>query len=109
MIGALIAIRNAPKVLEAFNRPDLEIFLSDWVDDATLVYPRVNAGVSGTHTGKIAIHWDTEATNRDGYRIQNSGVNVMTISCGKLIHFHKSNFDTGKKFRAAWVEGNPRE
>jgi hypothetical protein len=32
MIGTLIAKRNAPQVLEAFNRRDLEIFLKDRTD-----------------------------------------------------------------------------
>lgn len=55
MIGALIAKRNVPKTLEALNRRDLETYLKDWVDDATLVHPGDVPGVSGTHTGKEAM------------------------------------------------------
>ena len=50
MIGALIARRKASEGFEALNRRDLEVFLKDWADDATFIYPGDVSGVSGTHT-----------------------------------------------------------
>ena len=55
-----------------------------------------------TGNNVIILNWEADATNRDGFRIQNSGVNVMTVAGGKVTHVHTYIFDTGEKFRAAW-------
>ena len=55
-----------------------------------------------TGNNVVIMSWDADATNRDGYRIQNSGVSVMEIQAGKLTHIQQYIFDTGEKFRTAW-------
>jgi len=139
MIGAIIAKRKVAKGFDIFNNRDLDGYLRDWREDATLVYPGDIPAVSGIHTGKAAIrefyerdfdqfptlkitlrdvaisnlfdmvgnnvivlHWEADATNREGYRIQNSGVNILKVKGGKVIHLHTYIFNTGKEFQTAW-------
>lgn len=145
MIGAFLAKRNIPKALEALNNRDLEAFLKDWAEDATLVHPGDVPGVSGTHSGKsairafyrreleqfpklritpkhiaissildltgnnvVAMHWDADLTNGDGFRLQNSGVSILTIRDRKVVRMQNFVFDTGERFRTAWGHGKPK-
>jgi ketosteroid isomerase-like protein len=39
MIGAIIAKRKAHDLFAARNRGDIDAFLADWADDATLIFP----------------------------------------------------------------------
>ena len=54
MIGAWIAKRNVPAAFAALNNHDIRVFLKDWRNDATFVYPG-DITVSGTYTGRDAI------------------------------------------------------
>jgi ketosteroid isomerase-like protein len=46
--------------------------------------------------------WEADVTNRDGYRLQNSGITVMKIKRGKAVHVKQYIFDTGEEFSKAW-------
>ena len=146
MIGAILAKRNIPKVIESLNNRDLDTFLKDFADDAVLMQPGGVPGVSGTHAGKPAIrafyeyeleqfpklrlspkhiaidnildmtgnnvvimHWEADMTNRDGFRLLNSGVSVMTFKARKVVHMQNFVFDTGENFRKAWGHGKPSD
>ena len=54
----------------------------------------------GTNT--VAAHWDIDYTNKDGKKIQNSGVSIIKIKFGKAELVTDYYFDTGDKFRTAW-------
>jgi ketosteroid isomerase-like protein len=145
MIGAILAKRNIPKVVESLNKRDLDMFLEGFADDAVLIQPGDVPGVGGTHTGKSAIrafyeyeleqfpklrlspkhiaidnfldmtgnnvvimHWEADMTNRDGFRLLNSGVSVMTIKDRKVVHMQNFVFDTSENFRKAWGHGKPK-
>ena len=58
-----------------------------------------------TGNNVVIVDWEAEATNRDGFQIQNSGVSVMKIKGGKGVHIRQYIFDTGEKFRTAWGFG----
>ena len=47
-------------------------------------------------------------TNRDGFRLLNSGVSVMTIKNRKVVHMQNFVFDTSENFRKAWGHGKPK-
>ena len=53
----------------------------------------------------IATHWEVDVTNRDGFEGHNSGVSVVSLRRGKVVHAHDFIFDTGEVFQAAWGEG----
>ena len=50
----------------------------------------------------MTIEWTAEATNREGYEIQNQGITVMKIQGGKAVHVRQYIFVPGDKFRKAW-------
>ena len=54
----------------------------------------------GTNT--VAAHWDIDYTNKDGKKIQNSGVTVIKIKFGKALFVKDYIFDTNEKFKTAW-------
>jgi ketosteroid isomerase-like protein len=54
MIGALIAKALARRSYDAINRGDVNGFMANWSDKATLTYPG-NLSVSGTRKGKKEI------------------------------------------------------
>jgi len=54
----------------------------------------------GTNT--VAVHWDSEYTNKDGKEFQNSGVSIIKIKFGKAESVKDYYFDTGEKFKTAW-------
>jgi len=55
---------------------------------------------SGTNV--IAVHWNIRLTNREGRVGQNSGVTVVNIKGGKVIHVKDFIFDLGENFRLNW-------
>jgi hypothetical protein len=50
----------------------------------------------------VAVHWDSEYTNKDGKEFQNSGVTVIKIKFGKAEFVTNYIFNTNEKFKAAW-------
>jgi ketosteroid isomerase-like protein len=55
---------------------------------------------SGTNV--VAVHWIIRLTNREGRAGQNSGVTVINIKRGKVIHVKDFIFDLGENFRHNW-------
>jgi ketosteroid isomerase-like protein len=49
-----------------------------------------------------AVHWDVHLTNREGRVGGNSGVTVITIKGGKVVHAKDYIFDLGDDFRRNW-------
>jgi ketosteroid isomerase-like protein len=49
-----------------------------------------------------AVHWDLKLTNRAGRAGTNSGVTVVTIERGKVVHVKDFIFDLGDNFRRNW-------
>ena len=53
-------------------------------------------------TNVVAVHWDIHLTNREGREGRNSGVTVVTIERGKVVHAQDYIFDLGDNFRRNW-------
>jgi ketosteroid isomerase-like protein len=58
-----------------------------------------------TGTNVITVHWDLYLTNRTGRVGQNSGVNVITLKAGKIIHDKCLIFDMGENYKLNWSAG----
>lgn len=56
--------------------------------------------LSGTNV--IAVHWNVQLTNREGRVGQNSGVTVISIKGGRVIHVQDYIFDLGSNFKLNW-------
>jgi len=55
---------------------------------------------SGTNV--VAVHWNIHLTNRDGRAGQNSGVSVISIKGGRVVHVKDFIFDLGENFKLNW-------
>ncbi len=56
----------------------------------------------------VAMRWEVELTNREGFDSHNSGVSVISLRRGKVVHVQDFLFDTGEKFHTAWGQGKRR-
>lgn len=56
--------------------------------------------LAGTNT--VAVHWNIHLTNRSGRQGENSGVTVVTVERGKVVHVKDYIFDLGDNFRRNW-------
>lgn len=101
-IPGISGIHSGKKAIRAFYEKDLEQF------------PKIHRTLKSISVARIfdftgdniaTVHWEVEATNRTGYTIENSGVTVMTIRSGKVVHAHTYIFDTGPRFREGWGVG----
>lgn len=50
----------------------------------------------------VVVHWDLRLTNRAGRVGTNSGVTVVTVERGKVVHVKDYIFDLGDNFRRNW-------
>lgn len=50
----------------------------------------------------VSVHWNIQLTNRDGREGENSGVTVITIVGGKVLHVKDFIFDLGDNFKRNW-------
>lgn len=55
-----------------------------------------------TGTNVVAVHWNIHLTNREGRVGENSGVTVINIKGGKVVHVKDYIFDLGENFRLNW-------
>ena len=55
-------------------------------------------------TNIVTVEWDEEITNKDGNKVQFSGVTVITLKFGKAIHAKDYIFATDSELRKAWSE-----
>jgi ketosteroid isomerase-like protein len=55
-----------------------------------------------TRTNVVAVHWNLQLTNREGREGPNSGVTVVSIQRGKVVHVKDYIFDLGENFRRNW-------
>ncbi|MEK6742697.1 MAG: nuclear transport factor 2 family protein [Nitrospirota bacterium] len=55
-------------------------------------------------TNVLTAIWDIILVNKDRNTIHNSGVTVITLKRGKVIHAQDYIFNTGKEFNAIWGE-----
>jgi ketosteroid isomerase-like protein len=55
-----------------------------------------------TGTNVIAVHWNIHLTNREGRVGENSGVTVITVKGGKVVHVKDFIFDLGENFKRNW-------
>lgn len=53
-------------------------------------------------TNVVTVHWNLDLTNREGRVGKNSGVNVITLRAGKIIHDKTFVFDMGENYRLNW-------
>jgi ketosteroid isomerase-like protein len=53
-------------------------------------------------TNVVPVHWDLKLTNRAGRVGTNSGVTVVTVERGKVVHVKDFIFDLGDNFRHNW-------
>jgi len=56
--------------------------------------------LTGNNVG--AVRWDVTLTNREGRSGTNSGVSVVTINGGKIVHLQDFIFDLGENFKKNW-------
>ena len=91
MIGAIITKALVRKSFGNFSRRNLDRFLANWAEDATIVYPP-NLAVGGETRGKEAIReWyrkDWEQFPRESFNVENvcvenifalGGTNTVTV------------------------------
>jgi ketosteroid isomerase-like protein len=85
--------------------------VEDWFRNFFDQFPRIQFDVqdicvrnifafSGTNV--VAVHWNIQLTNRDGRAGQNSGVTVISIKGGKVVHVKDFIFDLGENFKLNW-------
>lgn len=55
-----------------------------------------------TGTNVVAVHWNIQLTNRNGRAGQNSGVSVISIKGGRVVHVKDFIFDLGENFKLNW-------
>jgi ketosteroid isomerase-like protein len=53
-------------------------------------------------TNVLAVRWNIQLTNRVGRAGQNSGVTVISIKGGKVVHAKDFIFDLGENFKLNW-------
>ena len=53
-------------------------------------------------TNVVAVHWNLHLTNRTGRVGENSGVNIITLKGGKIIHDKTLVFDMGQNYKLNW-------
>ena len=53
-------------------------------------------------TNAVSVHWNIYLLNRTGRRGQNSGVTVISIESGKVVHVKDFIFDLGDNFKLNW-------
>ena len=56
-------------------------------------------------TNVVAVHWDLSMINREGREGQESGVTVVGLERGKVVHAQDFLFDLGENFRRNWSAG----
>ncbi len=54
-----------------------------------------------------AAHWEVDFTNRYGYRLQYSGVAILTIKKGKVVEGQDFLFAMNDKIRCLWGNSKP--
>ena len=89
------------------GKPAIEKWFKNLFDQFTKIkYTLKNVCVDNVFdfmgTNTVAVHWDSEYTNKDGKEFQNSGVSIIKIKFGKAESVKDYFFDTGDKFKAAW-------
>ena len=82
-----------------------------WFERFFEQYPRIHFDIrqiSAVHswamtgTNVVMVHWDLQLTNLTGREGQNSGVNVITLSKGKIIRYKTFIFDMGENYKLNW-------
>jgi ketosteroid isomerase-like protein len=53
-------------------------------------------------TNVAAVHWDLRLVNRSDHHGRNSGVTVVTLARGKVVHARDYIFDLGPDFQRNW-------
>lgn len=53
-------------------------------------------------TNVVAVHWNIQLTNREGRVGQNSGVTVISIKGGRVVHVKDFIFDLGENVKRNW-------
>lgn len=82
-----------------------------WFQSMMEQYPKIdftlqNVAVSNVFdlvgNNVIIVEWDLQATNKDGYSAENSGITVIKTRWGKGLHVKDYIFNTGETWRKAW-------
>ena len=88
------------------GKPAIEKWFKNFMDQFPKIkYTMKNVCVEnifdfmGTNT--VSVQWDSEYTNKDGKKFQNSGVTVIKIKFGKAEFVTDYYFDS-EKFKTAW-------
>jgi ketosteroid isomerase-like protein len=55
-------------------------------------------------TNVLAVHWNLHLTNHSGRIGHNSGVNIITVKRGKIIHDETFVFDMGENYKLNWAQ-----
>jgi len=85
--------------LRAFYMHELEVFPKLHL---TLKHIAVTNLFDMIGNNVVVTHWDADATNREGFRLLNSGISVMTIQRRQVVRMQNYVFDTGERFLTAW-------
>jgi ketosteroid isomerase-like protein len=85
--------------------------VEDWFRNFFDQFPKIQFDVQDicvrnifafTGTNVIAVHWNIQLTNREGRVGQNSGVSLISIKSGKVVHTKDFIFDLGDNFKLNW-------
>jgi ketosteroid isomerase-like protein len=85
--------------------------VTEWFRKFFEQFPKINfdiqqicaqniSAMSGTNV--MTAHWNLDLTNRSGRLGKNSGVTVITLTSGKVVHVKDYIFDLGENFRLNW-------
>lgn len=87
------------EALRAFYEHELELFPQLRL---TVKHVAVSNIFDMIGNNVVATNWEADVTNREGFRLLNSGVSIMTIRRRQIIRMQNYVFDTGEKFLTAW-------
>lgn len=90
-----------------------KVAVEEWFRNFFAQYPRIQFEIQQicVHnifafggTNVLAVHWNLQLTNRLGRVGQNSGVNIITLKAGKIVHDKTFIFDMSENYKLNWAQ-----
>jgi ketosteroid isomerase-like protein len=110
------AVWNYPGDLPVSGRFVGKQAISGWFENLMLQMPQLKFTVHSVSVSNVfdlvgnnvaAAHWEVDFTNRDGYRLQYSGVAVLTIKGGKVVEGSDFLFAMNEQVGRLWGDSKP--
>lgn len=110
------AVWNYPGVLPVGGRFVGKKAIKGWFENLIRQMPQLKFTVHSVSVSNVfdlagnntaAAHWEVDFTNRDGYRLQYSGVAVLTIKGGKVVEGTDFLFAMDDRIGRLWGDSKP--